>query len=61
MGDLPLHERGESSDEVTGALLRDVYKRQPLGQIDQIALMDNALVSTALLRACAQRRIARCV
>ena len=45
-------------DRVLVSRQRNVLKSVPLGQIDQIALMDNALVSTALLRACAQRRIA---
>lgn len=45
-------------DRVIVSVKREVRASVPLGQIDQIAVMDNALISTALLRACAQRRIA---
>lgn len=45
-------------DRVVVSCQRQVLKSIPLGQLDQIALMDNALVSTAMLRACAERRIA---
>ncbi len=44
-------------DRVVVSRRRQVLKSIPLGQLDQIALMDNALVSTALLRACVERRI----
>jgi CRISPR-associated protein Cas1 len=37
---------------------KEVLASVPLGQLDQIAVLENALVSTALLRACAARRIA---
>lgn len=37
---------------------RQVRASVPLGQLDQIAVMANAMLSTALLRDCARRRIA---
>lgn len=37
---------------------RQVRASVPLGQLDQIAVMANAMISTALLRDCARRRIA---
>ena len=45
-------------DRVVVSLHREVRASVPLGQIDQIAVLENAMISTALLRACAARRIA---
>ena len=45
-------------DRVVVSVRREVRASVPLGQLDQIAVMHNALVSTALLRECAARRIA---
>jgi len=45
-------------DRVVVSHQHQVLASLPLGRVDQIALLGNAMVSTALLRACAGRRIA---
>ena len=45
-------------DRVVVSHRHQVLVSLPLGRVDQIALLGNAMVSTALLRACAGRRIA---
>lgn len=44
-------------DRVVVSCQHQVRASVPLGLIDQIAILDNAMLSTALLRHCAQRRI----
>jgi len=45
-------------DRVVVSVQREVRASVPLGQLDQIAVMDNAMVSTSLLRRCVELRIA---
>ncbi|WP_119157600.1 CRISPR-associated endonuclease Cas1 [Caldimonas tepidiphila] len=44
-------------DRVVVSRRHEVRASIPLGQLDQIAVMENAMVSTSLLRHCAERRV----
>lgn len=44
-------------DRVVVSRRHEVRASVPLGQLDQIAVMDNAMISTALLRHCAERHV----
>lgn len=47
----------QEHDRVVVSRNHGILASVPLGQLDQIAVMDNAMVSTALLRRCAQRGV----
>ncbi|ASM77905.1 RNA-directed DNA polymerase [Vitreoscilla filiformis] len=47
----------QEHDRVVVSHQHTVRASVPLGQVDQVAILSNAMVSTALLRRCAQRRV----